>query len=130
MAPLLASGRCEARGELAADPGIEREAARAEDHHKQKGCQEDERKFARGERLAVVDHQEGDEHIQHNGDQGQACEESQDHKARAEELGEDAEHERKTASNSQRVGEVDLELFEVDPLVEAVDEQQDSEEEA
>ena len=110
--------------QVVGDERVEGVAAGAGDHQQQEDDQVDEREFAGHEGGAVVDDQQGDGHIDQDGDQGQAAEEADDDQRGAEYLGKDAKHQREAATHADRVGEGALQGREVEPLIEAVGEQE------
>ena len=75
-----------------------------------------------------MDREEGDAHGENHRDERQPVERSGDESQRADHLGEDRQHERRAASEAQRVGERRRERCEMLPFGDAVGHHQRAEE--
>lgn len=109
------------------DRPIEREASGPREKEQHEDGEIGRSQLLRGEGIAAVDHQQ--RHAQHHDrrNQRQAEEGPDDDPGRADHLGEDRQHQRDTASEPDRVGESRRQIAEVAPLVDAVREQHQTE---
>lgn len=109
------------------DRPIEREASGPREEEQHEDGEIGRSQLLRGEGIAAVDNQQ--RHAQHHDrrNQRQAEEGPDDDPGRADHLGEDRQHQRDTASEPDRVGESRRQIAEVTPLVDAVREQHQTE---